>query len=258
MAYIEIPGARLWYEDSAGAGTPVVLLHAASGTADCWEHQVPAFIAAGYRCVTYDRRGWGRSTPLPNGEQPGYGSVDLLHVADALGIERFHLVATAAGGVIALDFTVSHPERVRSLVMADSIGGVQDEAYVAMQERVQPPEFRALPVELRELGPAYRATNPDGVARWLEIEHATMPDGKHPVRQKRFNRMSFALLEALSTPVLLLGGDADMISPPPMLRGMAEHLSDGQFINIPEAGHAAFWEQPDIWNGLVLDFVGGH
>ena len=55
MPHLNLPGVNLWYEDTGGAGTPVIFLHAASGTCESWVHQLPAFTTAGYRCITYDR-----------------------------------------------------------------------------------------------------------------------------------------------------------------------------------------------------------
>ena len=63
MPFLTLPGVDLWYEDTGGPGTPVIFLHAASGTSESWVHQLPAFTAAGYRCITYDRRTW--DTPRP-------------------------------------------------------------------------------------------------------------------------------------------------------------------------------------------------
>src|SRR2546422_7381089 len=59
--YAELPGVRVWYSDSNGGGVPVVFIHAATGSSRMWEHQFPAFVAAGYRAIAYDRRGYGRS-----------------------------------------------------------------------------------------------------------------------------------------------------------------------------------------------------
>src|SRR2546428_8192137 len=59
--YAELPGVRLWYRDSGGSGVPVVFLHAATGSSRVWEHQEHAFVAAGYRFIAYDRRGFGRT-----------------------------------------------------------------------------------------------------------------------------------------------------------------------------------------------------
>ena len=162
MPYLSLPGVELWYEDAGGPGTPVVLLHAASGTCESWEYQVPAFATAGYRCITYDRRTWGKSEATNPEHQPGFAGDDLHALIEHLSLERAHLVGTAAGGIPSLDYALTHPERVRSLVAANTIGGVQDEVYLEVQRRLRPPEIQNLPVELRELGPSYRGTNPEG------------------------------------------------------------------------------------------------
>jgi pimeloyl-ACP methyl ester carboxylesterase len=151
-----VPGARLYYRDAGGSGTAVVFLHAATGSSEVWEHQIPAFAAAGYRFIAFDRRGWGRTVIDPAGPQPGTASGDLRALMDRLGIDRFHLVGTAAGGFAALDSALAFPERLRSLVVANSIGGVQDADYLELGRLLRPPEFNALPPEIRELGPSYR------------------------------------------------------------------------------------------------------
>ena len=179
MPYANLPGVDLWYEDS-GDGVPVVFCHAASGTCDCWIYQLPAFTLAGYRCITYDRRTWGKSRNTDETRQPGYQDEDLHGLVEFLGLDRFHLVGTAAGGITAIGYALAHPERVRSLVFANTIAGIQDPEYLEVQDRIRPPEIRSLPVELYELGPSYRGTDPDGTARWLEIERASRPYGRLP------------------------------------------------------------------------------
>ena len=255
MPVVELPGVHLWYHDSGGNGIPVVFMHAASGTGDSWVYQLPAFTAAGYRCITYDRRGWGRSRPTPTGEQPGYVSDDLQGLAAHLRLDRFHLAATAAGGIGGLDYTLAHPERVRSLVVADSIGGLQDPEYLEVQHRLRPPEIQALPVELRELSAGYRGTDPDGTRRWIEIERASRPGGSHGPGQPLRQPMTYSRLETLRVPALVLVGEADLLSPPALMRLLAAHIPNCQFATIPEAGHGAHWEQPEIWNRIVVEFI---
>jgi pimeloyl-ACP methyl ester carboxylesterase len=258
MSYIELPGVHLWYHDTGGNGVPVVFMHAASGTCDSWEPQLPAFTAAGYRCITYDRRGWGRSRPDPTGEQPGYVSDDLQGLSNHLGLDRFHLAATAAGGIVGLDYALAHPARVRSLVVADSIGGLQDPEYLEVQHRLRPPEIQALPWELRELSAGYRGINPEGTRRWVEIERGSRPEGTQGPGQPLQQPMTFARLETMRVPVLVLVGEADLLSPPALMRLLAAHIPNCQFATVPEAGHAAHWEQPEIWNRIVLEFIGQH
>ena len=62
---------RLWYRDTGGNGVPVVFMHAATGSSRVWDYQIPAFTAAGYRVIAYDRRGFGRTARRPAGSSPG-------------------------------------------------------------------------------------------------------------------------------------------------------------------------------------------
>jgi pimeloyl-ACP methyl ester carboxylesterase len=254
-AFADLPGVRIRYVDTGGGGPAVVLMHSATGHCGVWEHQLPAFTRAGLRVVAHDRRGWGRSVVDPSGPQPGTAADDLRALADHLGLERFHLVGTAAGGIASLDFALSFPERLRSLVIANSIGGVQDEDYVALGRRMRPPQFDALPPELRELGPAYRAGDPDGTRRWIELERLSRPNGPMSPPQAMRNRITFARLEQLAVPTLLLTGGADLYTPPPVLALFAARIAGAESVLIPDVGHSAYWEAPDVFNRSVLAFL---
>ena len=257
MPYLNFPGVDLWFEDTGGEGTPVIFLHAASGTCDSWVYQLPAFTTAGYRCITYDRRTWGRSRPTGAEHQPGYLGDDLHALIDSLSLDRVHLVGTAAGGIPSLDYALSHPERVRSVVVANTIGGVQDPEYLEVQTRLRPPEIQNLPVELRELGPSYRGTNPEGARRWLEIDEASRPGGPVPMQPVRAP-ITYDRLHAMQVPTLVISGEADLLSPPALMRMLAAHIPTSQFVLLSDVGHAGFWERPEVWNGMVLEFIGQH
>src|SRR5258707_13528831 len=70
--YAELAGVKLWFTDTGGAGAPIVLLHANTGTSESWEAQTTAFARQGYRVIAFDRRGWGKSLADPaTGPQPG-------------------------------------------------------------------------------------------------------------------------------------------------------------------------------------------
>jgi pimeloyl-ACP methyl ester carboxylesterase len=257
-AFADLPGRRLWYVDSQGDGVPIVFLHAATGSSAVWEHQVPAVIAAGHRFIAYDRLGTGRST-LGEGVDPGTAADDLHALVEHLRLPRFHLVGTAAGGIVAIDYALSFPDRLRSLVVANSIGGVRDEEYVALGRRLRPsPQFEALPPEFRELGPSYRAAHAEGTERWTALERGSRAPGRLPSPQRGRHRVTFAMLETLRVPALLLTGDADLYTPPPVLRLFADRMRGAESIVVPEAGHSAYWEQPELFNRAVLDFVGRH
>ena len=267
MPHLSLPGVDLWYEDTGGAGVPVVFLHAATGTCESWVYQLPSFTTAGYRCITYERRTWGRSRLTDPDEQPGYAGDDLHGLIESLGLEPCHLVATAAGGIVALDYALAHPERVRSLVAANTIGGVQDAEYLEVQSRLRPEEIQQLPAELRELGPSYRGIDPEGAARWLEIEQGSRPYGTatphlspahRPTQQPSRVPITYARLSTMEVPTLALAGEADLLSPPALMRMLAARIPTSRYVSLPEAGHAGFWERPHAWNGLVLEFLSQH
>jgi pimeloyl-ACP methyl ester carboxylesterase len=259
--YAELSGVRLWYRDSGGAGVPVVFLHAATGSSGVWEHQENAFVSAGFRFIAYDRRGFGRTVVEPSGTPSTTGADDLDALMKHLRIDRFHLVGTAAGAFVCLDYALSFPQRLRSVVIANTVGGVQDEEYVELGRRLRPPAFAAMPPELRELGPSYRASNPAGTQRWIDLERTNRPGsnaGTPSPTQPMRNRITFALLETLKVPALLVTGDADLYAPPAVMRLFAARIKGAESVVVPEAGHSAYWEQPDIFNRTVLTFIGKH
>ena len=255
MPYADIPGARLWFKETGQHGTPVVFLHAASGTNDSWGLQEPAFIESGYRCIAYDRKNWGRSESVT---PAGSAGDDLEALAQHLGLNRFHLVCTALGGIVGLDYTVEYPDRVISLTVSSSFTGVTDQSYLDVQTRLRPTEISNLPIELREVGPSYRAVNPEGVAEWLRIEESSRHEITPEEGQSPRSAMTYARLAAMQTPVLMLTGGADLLSPPSMMKLVADHIPNCRFEVVPEAGHAAFHEEPEVWNKLVLEFMGQH
>ena len=255
---VQLPGVRLWYVDTGGNGVPVVFLHAATGSVRNWEYQVAAFTKAGYRFLAFDRRGWGRSAIDSTGPQPGTAADDLIGLLDQLGIDQFHLVGTAAGGFVALDCALAFPDRLRSVVVANSIGGIQDAEYLELGQRLRPASFSALPPDFRELGPSYRAANAEGTKRWLEMESVSRPDGPRSAPQPMKKQLTFALLATIRKPVLFMTGGSDLYAPPPVMRLFADRVKGAEFLVVPEAGHSTYWEQPEAFNRAVLDFIGRH
>jgi pimeloyl-ACP methyl ester carboxylesterase len=258
-AFAEVAGARLHYTDTGGSGATVVFMHARTGSVLMWEHQRQAFSGAGYRFIAYDRLGHGRSETRPPGSQPGAAADDLDALMDYLRVDRFHLVGTAAGGIVSIDYALSSPRRLRSLVVANSIGGVQDDDYLAMSRRLRPsPQFEALPADFRELGPSYRAGNAAGTARWIELEELSRARVPLTTPQRTSRRITWSALEGITVPTLLLTGDGDLYTPPAVLRLFAARIKGSESVVLPEAGHSAYWEQPALFNRAVLDFIGRH
>jgi len=248
----ELPGTRLWYWDTGGPGAPVLLLHPASGSALVWLYQQPVFAHAGYRVIAYSRRNYYGSEPAPEGD-PGTASVDLQNLIEFLGLGKFHAVSCAAGGSVAADYAFSHPERLLSLTVSSNNLAAADGYIADTAARIRPKEWEGLPWWFRELGPSYRAANPGGVEKWIEL-HERSVTGKG-ARQKRAHVVTPEKLEALQVPTLLITGAADTSTPPSIMRMIARHIPSNELVILAECGHSAYWERPDMFNAAVLDFI---
>jgi pimeloyl-ACP methyl ester carboxylesterase len=246
---------KLWFWDTGGTGEPIVLLHPASGSALIWGYQQPVFAKAGYRVISYSRRGYYGSAPADRAK-PGTGSEDLHQLVEFLGLGRFHLVASAAGGSIASDYAFSHPDRLLSLTVSSNQFGLVDGDIPAAGARIRPKIWDEIPVEVREVGPSYRAANPDGYRLWVELERKSgLVDG---FRQPLKNRITDAMLGTLHVPTLVISGVADLATPPAIAHMIAARIPNAELVVASESGHSVYWEQPEVFNRAVLAFVAKH
>ncbi len=251
----KLPGTSLWYWDTGGEGDTVVLLHAASGSGAFWGYQQPVLAKAGFRVISYSRRGYLKSDPGdPN--DPGIASEDLHNLLGFLGVGKFHVAGLAAGGIVATDYALSHPERLKSLTLASTIMGVTDKSYLERCSVFRPPFFAQLPKDFQELSATYRAGNPEGAAAWSALEKTSMI-GKR-LNQNNANVITWEKVETIKVPTLLMTGDSDLWTPPSILRLQASHVKHAEVKVIREAGHAPSWEQPEAFNAALLDFIRRH
>jgi pimeloyl-ACP methyl ester carboxylesterase len=254
--FVQVPGAKLWYWDTGGSGEAIVLLHPHTGSALVWGYQQPVFAKAGYRVISFSRRGHVRSI-VESATEVGAAADDIAAVVDHLKIDRFHLVGTALGGMIAPDFALSYPQRLLSLTLACSICGVTEPSHLESFRILSPPAFRALPASFRELGPSYRMGNRAGVAEWEALEHAAHAGPTLP-RQAVKNRLHYEDIARIKTPVLIMPASSDLYAPPALMLQVASHLENVETVILSESGHSGYWEQPNNFNAAILDFVGRH
>jgi pimeloyl-ACP methyl ester carboxylesterase len=257
-AYAQLPGVKLWFTDTGGAGVPIVLLHPNTGTVEIWEPQITSFAQAGHRVIAFDRRGWGKSVPEPESEsQQGSIADDLHALVDYLKLDKFHLLGAAGGGFIALDYAAWHPERLRGLIVGGSTGSIEDKEIADVIARIAIPEIRKQSAHYREVGPSYRAANPEGTRRWIDIdEHSRQLGVAFQPLLRTPNTL--AKIATIPTPTLVIAADADLLAPPALMRIWAAHLQKHEWAVIHGAGHAMAWEQPGAFNDAVLDFIRRH
>jgi pimeloyl-ACP methyl ester carboxylesterase len=256
-ALASLPGVKLWYTDSGGKGVPIILLHANTGTSANWAKQDETFARAGYRVIAFDRRGWGKSVADPSsGPQPGSVAGDLDALVNYLKLDKFYLLGIAGGGFAALDYAAWHQEHLRGLIVAASTGLFSEKVMTDFTNRIAIPGLDKLPGQYIELGLSYRGTDPEGTARWVDIEeHARQPGASsQPLRTLN----TFAKVETISVPTLVLVADADLYAPQALMRVWAGHIKHHEWVVINDAGHSIAWEKPDEFNAAVLRFLRRH
>jgi pimeloyl-ACP methyl ester carboxylesterase len=258
LVHVALPGVRLAYRDTGGAGVPLVLLHANTGTSASWVSQYGPFAAAGFRVIAFDRRGWGDSLPdAATGPQPGSIAEDLAALVQHLALPRFHLLGIAGGGFAALDYAAWRPETLRSLIVAASSGAFVDPEMEEMVRNISVPTveaFRALPEVLREIGPSFRALHPDRVAAWAhEQERARQPGAPaQPMRTPN----TLPKIATIRLPMLAITAGADLLAPPALMRRWLRETPQAEVVDIPEVGHSVTMEAPEAFNEAVLGFLG--
>lgn len=254
---IDVDGASLWYWDTGGSGEAIVLLHPLTGSGLVWAYQQPVLARAGYRVIGYSRRGFYNST-AGDLARPGTAAGDARALLDALNIQRCHLVGSAGGAFVVADFAHAFPERLHSQVLACSMLGIQGGPVGDMSGRLRPEGFDKLPEWCQELSPSYRAVNAEGTEHWRALQ-AQSRNADGPARpQPTIQPLSLALLATIRVPTLVLAGDADLLAPPPVARLLAQTIPGSEIKIIPECGHSAYWERPDLFNTQVLDFIARH
>lgn len=134
-----------------------------------------------------------------------------------------------------------------------------DADYLSLGRTLRPsPQFDALPPEIREVGPSYRAANPNGTERWVELERISRAPGERVPPQPLRNRITFTMLEKITVPTFLLTGGADLYALPPLLKRFTARIKGSRSAIVPEAGHSSYWEDPALFNRLVLEFIREH
>ena len=242
-------------------GSLVLFMHGIGGNRRNWHNQLPAF-AGSYRAVAWDARGYGDSDDYEGALDFSDFAEDLLRVLDHFGVEDAHLVGLSMGGRIAMDFYDSHPERVRSLVLCDSLPGFES---ISEEQRHAFVASRRDPLlagqELSDIAPVVAKTLVSATASPEIVQQ--LIDSMSMLRKESYIKAieglvfypKTAKLEEVRVPTLFLVGSDDRLTPPELSKDMAARVSGAEYVEIPDAGHLTNLEKPEIFNRAVLEFL---
>jgi pimeloyl-ACP methyl ester carboxylesterase len=265
--YLEINGLRLRYlEWGRPEALPIVCVHGYTSSAEAF-NAVARRLEDRAHLVAMDVRGHGESAWSPDGAyQYADQAGDLTALVDRLGIERFVLIGTSMGGIIAMAYASQHPQRLRGLILND-IGPDVEAGSTRITGMVgsRPADFGSL----NEAMQYRRETSPITAARPLEDQEETArgvlrqrPDGRWAWKmdpayiEQRVKRGAPArpslwpTLETLPCPTQVVWGtDSDVLSKAQAKR-MTAALPKGELVSVPGVGHAPTLVEPPVLAAL--------
>jgi len=264
---------RYWVE---GAGSPVVLIHGLSNSVEHWLLNIYA-LAAEHTVYALDLVGHGRTDkPLSRSyDLPALASF-VLDFMDAVGVERAHLIGHSLGGGVALTIAEASPERVRRIVLVDSLGLAADLGIVlrlvsvpgvgevltllALQgdfpkllkrQRASWPDTQIVPEEMIRL--RYEAT------RWEDIHKTYFTALRASIDFRGMKAAALqpivAGLRSLDLPVLVVWGGQDDLVPSHHARIVQDAVAQARVEIFDGAGHDPMVVDPERFNRVTLQFL---
>lgn len=239
---------------------PILFVHGFPLDHEQWRPQLERLSA--WHCLTPDLRGVSGGRAPTTGYSMAVYADDLVALLDTAGIDRAVWCGLSMGGYILFEVLRRHPERVVGVILCDTKAepdtaegkaGRDELARVAEREGAAAIAERLLP---KLLGPTTRARRPHVVEMVRRVASRLRVGGLvGALRAMRDRPDSVPLLEKISVPALVLGGSEDEISPAAGMRAMAQRIRGARYVEVPEAGHLAPLERPEIVNGALEDFL---
>lgn len=257
---------NLAYDDS-GSGEPVVFIAGHGGAGRTWHlHQAPAFLAAGYRVITFDNRGVG-ATENADGFTTQTMVADTAALIESLGAAPARIVAASMGAYIAQELMLARPDLVSKAVLMCTRGRLDRareffhnaEAELFASETRLPVAYDAKIRLLESFSP--KTLNDDSaVLDWIGM-FTMWPTKPTPGSRCQLeiapknNRLP--AYRSITAPVLVIGFADDLVTPPHLGREVADAIPNGRYLQIPDAGHLGFIERPQAVNAAALQFFAG-
>ncbi len=264
MGTFTFDGLAVNYLDEGAGDQAVVFVHGFPFQASMWEPQIPVAIQAGRRVIAPDLPGFG-SSDVPT-DRSAY-SIDryadlVAALVGELGLGEVVLVGLSMGGYIALAVARRHPEVLAGLVLADTRAdrdtpeGRQNrsdqQALVEERGDVTPLVDGLLTKVLAEAGPRHAEVR----ATLGDMMRSTAPAGWIGALEAMKQRGDQSdLLPSISVPTLVVVGESDTLAPVDVAEAMAKAIPGARIEVVPDAGHVANLENPEVFNRAFSEFL---
>jgi 3-oxoadipate enol-lactonase len=256
-------GHMSWLE--AGAGWPLLLLHAFPLSADMWRPQLGA-IPDGWRFIAPDLRGFGRCPPS-SGERITMDdyAADVLCLMDGLELDGAAIGGLSMGGYVTFAMFRQAPSRFTGMILADTRSQADTpqarEGRVRLRDVLAKDGPRGVADQMLPalLGDAARRGETDAFLDTRAMIESAVPEAIDAAIGALMDRPdSTPGLSSISCATLVLVGDRDEITPPAEAEAMQRALPRSTLCVIPGAGHLSSVEQPALFSRAVADFLLAH
>ena len=243
----------------AGAGVPLVLLHAFPLSSVMWDAQRGG-LSRECEVITVDQRGFGESAAPDafDGLAPNLtvAADDLAALLDRLEVDQFILGGLSMGGYVAMNFLRRHADRVRGLLLANTKASADPPEAAENRRRIADivEQDGTSEVLLTEVFPKLLSDSADpDVVRHVEALVRQAPPNAVAWAQRAMSVRpdSFDVLASLSIPVLVIAGERDALTPVTEAEAMATATADCELVVLPGVGHLSAMQAPREFNAAV-------
>jgi 3-oxoadipate enol-lactonase len=255
-AFIDVDGAKLYYEECGSGPEAVVLIHDGILHSVVWDGVWGSFCNQ-FHVIRYDRRGYGRSEA---GTKLYFETDDIFALLRHLKVSRAMLVGSSHGGELAIDFTLEHPNLVEQLVLVGAVVSgyhYSDHFYERGQANSQPLEKNDVAGAITNwtndrylIAPGHDAARKN----LHDLLTANPQDLSHPDWAKPL-APALPRLSQIRLPTLILVGDADIPDVHAHAGVIEVGIPNSRRVVIKDTGHLMYLEKPEEFSRIVISFL---
>lgn len=258
MPFTENQGVKIYW-DEQGSGEPLLLIMGLSYPSYMW-HRTRPFLAQNFRTIAFDNRGIGQSD-VPEGVYPiAQMASDAAAVLDAASVPSAHVFGVSMGGMIAQEFALQYPQRVRSLILGCTNAGgshvvnaAPEVLQILMRQGMTPEEAKeAIIPFIYDAGTPRARIDEDMVIR---MKWYPTPQGYFGQLQGILAWEAYSRIAQIKSPTLIIHGETDQLVPVANAQLIAERIPHAKLVLIPHASHVFETDQPGVANRAIMEFL---